>query len=178
MVALRIKKACALIAGLAVFPAVAHAESAAHGQFIDAQGSERGTVEVRPAPHGVLIHLEVSGLTPGWHAVHFHEKGSCTPDKFTSAGGHVHATTPVVHGFMNEKANDAGDLPNIYVGHDGSARAEFYSPLVSLKTAEGGRSVLLDKDGGSVVIHANPDDYQSQPIGGAGGRVACAVLKE
>jgi Cu-Zn family superoxide dismutase len=54
--------------------------------------------------------------------------------------------------------------------------AELYSPRVSLKGA-GGRPSLLDADGSAIVVHANPDDHNSQPIGGAGARVACGVVK-
>ena len=58
----------------------------------------------------------------------------------------------------------------------GSATAEIYSTLVSFK---GGSAMpsLLDADGSAVVIHANADDHTSQPIGGAGDRVACAVIR-
>ena len=37
--------------------------------------------------------------------------------------------------------------------------------------------VLLDADGSAIVVHASPDDHKSQPIGGAGARVACGVVK-
>ena len=114
-------------------------------------------------------------LKPGWHGLHFHEKGACSDPKFTSAGAHVHAANPVVHGLLNPQANDAGDLPNIHVGTDGTATAELYSTLVSL--SGGSAPALMDADGSAVVIHANPDDYNSQPIGGAGDRVACAVIR-
>lgn len=81
-----------------------------------------------------------------------------------------------MHGLLHEGANDAGDLPNLYVAADGTATVELYSSLVSLN-AGGKHPALLDADGSSVVIHANPDDYTTQPIGGAGDRVACAVIK-
>jgi Cu-Zn family superoxide dismutase len=84
--------------------------------------------------------------------------------------------TPVVHGLLKEDATDSGDLPNLYVAADGTVTAEFYSTLVSLK-GEGGRPALLDADGSALVIHTNPDDYTTQPIGGAGARIACAVIK-
>ena len=112
----------------------------------------------------------------GWHAIHFHEKGDCGTPDFKSAGAHVHTTAQVVHGLLNPDANDNGDLPNIFAGADGSATAEIYSTLVSLKGA-GGRPALLDADGSAIVVHASPDDHKSQPIGGAGARAACGVIK-
>jgi Cu-Zn family superoxide dismutase len=97
------------------------------------------------------------------------------PD-FKSAGAHVHTTATVVHGLLNPNGNDNGDLPNLYAAADGSAVTEVFSPLVSLKGA-GGRPALLDADGSAIVIHASPDDHTSQPIGGAGARSACGVVK-
>jgi Cu-Zn family superoxide dismutase len=82
----------------------------------------------------------------------------------------------VVHGLLNPDGNDNGDLPNLFVAADGSATTELFSPLVSLNGA-GGRPALLDADGSSIVVHASPDDYKTQPIGGAGARVACGVVK-
>lgn len=139
-------------------------------------GKDLGTATLTEAPHGVLLRLELKGLTPGWHGVHFHEKGDCGTPDFKSAGAHVHTTASVVHGLLNPDGNDNGDLPNIHAGADGVAMAELYSPLVSLKGA-GGRPALLDADGSAIVVHANPDDHNSQPIGGAGARVACGVVK-
>jgi Cu/Zn superoxide dismutase len=52
--------------------------------------------------------------------MHFHEKVSCDDPTFKAAGSHVHAKTPVVHGILNADANDAGDLPNLFVGVDGA----------------------------------------------------------
>ena len=36
---------------------------------------------------------------------------------------------------------------------------------------------LRDADGSALVVHLNADDHMAQPIGGAGARVACAVVK-
>jgi Cu-Zn family superoxide dismutase len=41
-----------------------------------------------------------------------------------------------------------------------------------------GDPALLDEDGSALVIHAGPDDYQSDPAGDAGGRIACGVVTE
>jgi Cu-Zn family superoxide dismutase len=136
-----------------------------------------GSVKIHESPKGVLLHVDISGLTPGWHAMHFHAVGDCSDPKFLSSGGHIN--DPMMkrpHGLLNVEGPDFGDLPNIYVGADGTGMAEAFSTLVSL-TGAGGRPPLLLADGSAVVIHAGPDDYVTQPIGGAGARVACGVVK-
>lgn len=139
-------------------------------------GAMIGQVTLTDGPRGVLVRVEASGLTPGWHGVHFHEKGDCSDPAFKMAGGHVHQMSPSVHGLLNSQANDLGDLPNVYAGPDGKVNAEIYSTYVAMRDGTA-RANLLDADGSAVVIHAKPDDYASQPIGGAGDRVACAVVK-
>ncbi|MDF0490328.1 superoxide dismutase family protein [Sphingomonas sp. H39-1-10] len=151
------------------------AAAAEPGVLVDGAGKGIGTVSVTETPRGVLLRVEARGLPPGWHGMHFHEKANCSDAAFKSAGAHVHAMTPVVHGFLVADANDAGDLPNLYVAPDGTATVELHSTLASL-TGSGGRPALKDADGSALVIHANPDDYKTQPIGGAGDRIACAVI--
>lgn len=164
----------ALASLLAAAPALA--ATTATAQMKGGDGKDMGVVTVTEAPHGVVLKLELKGLTPGWHAAHFHEKGDCGTPDFKSAGAHVHTTAQIVHGLLNPDANDNGDLPNIFANADGAATAEIYSTLVSLKGA-GGRPALLDADGSALVVHANPDDHMTQPIGGAGARVSCGVIK-
>lgn len=167
----------ALVCAVAALPFSAFsAESQKTVSLIGADGKSAGTVNITDAPRGVILRVEATGLTPGWHAIHLHEKGACTAPAFKDAGGHIHTVTPVVHGLLNRDANDDGDLPNIFAGKDGTATAEFYSDKVSLNGTDE-KPVLLDADGSSVVIHEHPDDYKSQPIGGAGGRVACGVIR-
>jgi len=157
-------------------PAPLPASDTLTGKLAGPDGADMGSVTIKPAPNGVILRVEAKGLTPGWHAMHFHEKGSCSDEKFASAGGHVHNMTPVTHGLLNDNANDAGDLPNIFANTDGAATAEVYSTFVAARTG-GKLPALMDGDGSSIVIHAMPDDYTSQPIGGAGVRVACAALQ-
>jgi superoxide dismutase, Cu-Zn family len=175
----RFRLAAALACGATLaFPLSAYAADSVTGTIMGSDGADHGTVQVTAAPRGVILRIQAKGLAPGWHGTHFHEKGDCTPPKFASAGAHVHATMPMVHGLLNDKANDAGDLPNIYVNADGTATVELYSTMVSLKPDDSARVPLLrTADGASLVIHANPDDYLTQPIGGSGDRVACAVLR-
>jgi Cu-Zn family superoxide dismutase len=168
--------ASAFAAGLLAFAASAFAAQTATTELKTAAGASAGTATLSEAPKGVLVKIEARGLAPGWHAVHFHEVGDCSKSDFTSAGGHVHLQATHVHGLLNPAGNEAGDLPNIFIGANGEGSAEFFSTTVSLNGAEG-RAALLDKDGSAVVVHASPDDYTSQPIGGAGPRVACGVIR-
>ena len=136
----------------------------------NSNGQTVGSVYLTPAPKGVVMRVEAKGLSPGWHGLHFHAVGDCSKSDFTSAGGHTHGGGTAVHGLLNPKANETGDLPNIHAGTDGEAKAEVFTSLTTL-------AALKDKDGSAVVIHANPDDHLAQPIGGAGPRVACAVVR-
>jgi superoxide dismutase, Cu-Zn family len=150
--------------GLVAAPTIATAQTAASFKGIS------GTVTPVAAPKGVLLKVDVSGLTPGWHAIHIHAKGDCSDPKFTAAGGHTHGDGAPVHGLLNPAATDTGDLPNIYAGADGKAKAELFTTLVMLDG-------LKDADGSAIVVHAKPDDYTTQPIGGAGDRVGCAIIR-
>jgi superoxide dismutase, Cu-Zn family len=133
-------------------------------------GETIGKVTLVGAPKGVLLRIEVKGLTPGWHGLHFHEKADCSKADFTSSGGHTHAGGERVHGLLNPQANETGDLPNLYVDHHGAGMTEVFTGQTTL-------AALRDADGSAVVIHAAPDDHLAQPIGGAGARVACAAVK-
>jgi Cu-Zn family superoxide dismutase len=133
-------------------------------------GGSAGSVDIIAAPKGVLLKVDATGLTPGWHAIHIHEKGDCSDAAFKMAGAHTHSATPAVHGLLNPQANDTGDLVNIYAGPDGTAKAEIFTALTMMEP-------LHDADGSAIVIHAKPDDYTTQPIGGAGDRVACGAFK-
>ena len=80
------------------------------------------------------------------------------------------------HGLRHPDGPDHGDLPNLFVAVDGSARAEFLTVLVTV--SGGDMPALLDEDGSAVIIHDQPDDHLTQPIGGAGGRIACGIIKK
>jgi len=162
---------------LCLLAAPALAATAGAATIKAADGKPIGTAAFREGPVGVLMRVEASGLAPGWHAIHFHEKGDCSDAAFTAAGGHInHAPAKKPHGLLNADGPDMGDLPNLYVGADGKANAEVFSTFVSME-GSGGRPALLDADGSSLVIHASADDFLTQPIGGAGARVGCAVIK-
>ena len=165
-----------LAAGLLACAIPAQAAQSAMAELVNAKGASAGMATLTEAPKGVLVMIAARGLAPGWHGVHFHEVGDCSKADFTSAGGHVHMMATHVHGLLNPDANEAGDLPNLYVGADGTGFAEFLSTTVSLNGADG-RPALLDANGSALVVHANADDFLTQPIGGAGPRIACGVIK-
>ena len=151
-----------------------HAKTAkARATIIDMGGAEIGTATLRQGPTGVLMHIRVSELTPGAHGLHLHSHGVCEPGTgFKTAKGHV-GLVEGGHGLLNPKGPEPGDLPNIFVGADGIGEMEAFTTLVSLVD---GPHNLLDADGSTFVIHENPDDHVSQPIGGAGTRVACGEI--
>ena len=143
--------------------------------LVNASGARMGRALFNQGPTGLLIRIEADGLTPGWHGVHLHATGQCqTP--FTSAGGHVnHGEPKAPHGLLNAAGPDDGDLPNIFADAAGQVRAEVFTTRARI-AASGPGEWLWDADGSALVIHANADDHSSQPIGGAGDRVACGVL--
>jgi Cu-Zn family superoxide dismutase len=152
-------------------------------RFIDVTGKQAGEAVVADAKDGVLLRLRVEGLTPGWHGAHIHMTGTCEDAGagFKASGAHFDPENHE-HGLENPAGAERGDLPNIYAGADGRATVEFYRANLHLNpseqaASENGPFPLLDDDGFAIIIHANPDDHMTQPIGGAGDRVLCAPFK-
>lgn len=174
--------ALALAAGCASLQAANASESPFAGDlgqpgavasFVSPEGEAMGSAELYESALGVLIRVNVTGLDKGWYSFHIHEKGSCA-DGHMAAGGHLNPSG-AQHGYLAPGGAHAGDLPNIH-SHYRIARAEFFTEMVSL-TGAYGRPNLLDEDGSTFMIHEGPDDHASQPTGGGGGRIACAVIE-
>jgi Cu-Zn family superoxide dismutase len=138
--------------------------------LVDSFGKTSGTATFQKTAKGILIRVEATGLTQGWHGVHLHGVGDCSDhmDHFVIAGGHA-ANAGQAHGYFNVTGPHSGDLPNIWAGLDGNAAAEFYTEGLIF-------DALHDEDGAALMIHATPDDYNSQPAGESGERVACGVV--
>lgn len=151
------------------------AEGSVSVNMINREEAEVGTVTINSTPSGMLhVIVEMTDLPPGAHGFHIHETGQCDPASgFESAGGHYAGNRE--HGAMAEGGPHPGDFPNVHVGQDGILKAEFFTDRVSL--AEGGENPLMDEDGSAVMVHANADDYRSQPSGEAGERIACGVVE-
>ena len=150
-------------------PATAGERAAAN--MVNTRGKIIGIAKFEQTPAGVLVSVYATGLPPGEHALHLHTVGACTPD-FMASKGHINPDGRK-HGMQNPAGPDNGDLPNIFASSNGTARVELFTPWVSISRS---RVPLLDADGSALIIHELGDDHLSQPIGGAGGRIACGVI--
>ncbi len=130
--------------------------------------SVTGQVSLQEVAGGLHIRATVSGLVPGEHGFHVHEVGDCSAPDGTSAKGHFNPTGHA-HGHHAKSERHAGDLPNLVADSQGNAR---YDQTVSGLSLSGANGVL----GRALVIHADPDDYKSQPAGNSGKRVSCGVI--
>ena len=147
-------------------------ERVAQARLDFANGSPAGTAQIVSNGANLTMAVVANGLKPGEHGFHLHTTGSCTAPGFTSAGGHLNPSDRE-HGSLNPNGRHLGDLPNLRVGNSGTASADIDigpdTPAL--------RASLFDSDGTAVVIHQGADDYQSDPAGNAGPRVACGVLR-
>ena len=163
----------AAFAAAALLASSAAAQETATANLQNQDGQDVGTVELQQTPNGVLVTANLSNLPAGEHGFHIHETGQCEGD-FTSAGGH-YSPDGSEHGFLVEGGPHAGDMPNVHVTEGGALTIEYLVGGVSLE--EGAEGALRDDDGSAIVIHANADDYESQPSGNAGDRIACGVVE-
>ncbi len=130
-----------------------------------------GTVTFTQRSSKVLMTANVSGLKPGAeHGFHVHEKGDCSSGDGMSAGGHFNPFTKP-HGGHPSMDRHAGDMPNLKADANGNASATV--ELDMLTVTDGPGSVV----GRGVIVHLQPDDYRSQPVGNAGARMACGVVR-
>jgi superoxide dismutase, Cu-Zn family len=144
-------------------------QTTASAELTDPDGNAVGTATLTQVDGTLLISLSVTGLPAGQHGAHIHATGQCTPPDFTSAGDHWNPAN-MNHGTQSEPPNPhAGDLPNIEVGEDGTGTLE--------SATTGTLARLLDGDGAAIIVHADPDDYTTQPAGNSGARIACGSFQ-
>jgi len=170
------KRIAICLAALAAFSAPALAQDVtATANVMDLEGKSLGTLELMSMDGGVHISGELMGLPAGDHGIHIHEKGACdAAGKFESAGGHFNPGSHQ-HGKDNPEGPHAGDLPNITVPPEGAgALVDIADDSVTLGEGE---NSLLDADGSAIVVHADPDDYKTDPSGNSGDRIACGVIE-
>ncbi len=128
-----------------------------------------GNVVFSEAAGKLRVEATVAGLTPGEHGFHVHEAGDCSAPDASSAKGHFNPVGQP-HGHYAGPEHHGGDMPNLLADAQGNAH---YSAEVSGLSLSGATNGIV---GRSVVIHADPDDYKSQPAGNSGKRIACGVI--
>jgi Cu-Zn family superoxide dismutase len=139
----------------------------ATAQLRDSAGIAHGAARIERVAGKARVTVDASELPPGDHGLHIHTVGLCEGPAFASAGPHWNPDMKM-HGRDNPMGAHRGDLPNLQVGTDGAGTVSFDLP--------GEASALLDADGASIVVHAAPDDYKTDPSGNSGGRIACGVF--
>ncbi len=118
---------------------------------------------------GVLVTANMEHLTPGEHGFHIHEVGDCDAPDGSSAGAHYNPHQHS-HGSRESDQRHMGDLGNIIADADGKAHLEYLDSTLQLNGAD---SII----GKSVIVHAQVDDFTTQPTGNSGARVACGVIQ-
>lgn len=119
----------------------------------------------------VRLALFVQGLKPGQvHGFHIHEAGDCSSGDGMSAKGHFNPHGKP-HGNPSSAEHHAGDLPAIQADKDGRAKLNVLLEGISVTPGPGS---IVDR---GLIIHADPDDYKTQPTGNSGARIACGVIK-
>lgn len=168
----------ALAAALGLAGAGARAQDKAPATYqadvIGANGRPIGRILIRDGTNALILRLaiEAGGLAPGWHGLHLHAVGDCSDPGAFERSGPILNHDGNRHGLLNPEGPNEGDLPNVLANADGSVNAE-----VSSDTPLNGEGSLRDSNGSALIVHAGEDDHVSQPIGNAGARVACAVIK-
>lgn len=138
-------------------------------------GGSAGTVTVSETKHGVVFTPALTGVAPGLHGFHVHEKGSCAPSEkdgkqvaANSAGGHYDPDQTKKHGTPWGDGH-RGDLPALFVDADGKAANPVLAP----------RLKMAELKGKALMVHAGGDNHADHPapLGGGGARVVCGVMK-
>lgn len=115
--------------------------------------------------------ISVANASPGEHAVHIHETGDCSAPDGKSAGGHWNPTG-VAHGKWGEGEFHLGDIGNLTANAQGMGKLELTTNLWEMNTGSD-----IDFVGKAIIVHADADDFVSQPSGNAGPRIGCGVIE-
>jgi superoxide dismutase, Cu-Zn family len=119
----------------------------------------------------VHVVVYVQGLKPGQeHGLHIHEVGDCSSGDGMSAKGHFNPHGKP-HANPGTPERHAGDLPALKAAKNGRAKVDVKLDVITVSA--GPASVI----GRGLIVHADPDDYKTQPTGNAGARIACGVIR-
>ena len=127
-----------------------------------------GVISFSREGDNVRIIATVTGLEPeSMHGLHIHEYGDCTEGDGTSAGEH-YDPFGMPHAGPTDNERHMGDLGNLVSDQNGVAELDYVDEVVEL---DGEFSII----GRGVIVHAEEDDFESQPAGDAGDRGAARL---
>jgi Cu-Zn family superoxide dismutase len=155
----------------AFLAAAAQAQTATATLNPTAGNTAAGTVTFTQMGDKMTVSAKITGLAPGGHGFHIHEKGDCSAPDAMSAGGHFNPTG-LHHGRPDSADHHAGDMPMLQA--DASGSATLTADLTGLAIGSGAADIV----GKSVIVHKDPDDYTTQPTGNSGSRVACGIINK
>jgi Cu-Zn family superoxide dismutase len=159
-----------LAAGCASMSTSSTSSPAARAALAPTAGNQTsGEVRFEPRGDEVRVVAKVSGLAPGGHGFHIHEKGDCRAPDAMSAAGHFNPTGKP-HGDPARADHHGGDMPMLVADAAGIATLDV---AIDTVTIGGGATDLV---GRAVIVHKDADDYRTQPTGNSGARVACGVI--
>ena len=131
-----------------------------------------GMVSFSEANGIVTMHANITNLSgQGNHAIHIHSVGDCTAADGTSAGGHWNPTNEM-HGKWGDPEFHRGDIGNILINENGNGNISRATDLWCIGCGDPAKDIINK----SIIVHAGPDDFSSQPSGAAGPRIGCAVI--
>ncbi len=120
-------------------------------------------------PYGVFINAQFHGLPPIYTAnanrfmgFHIHENGDCSLDpnrEFAFTGNHYNPDNAL-------HPNHRGDLPPV-INCNGYGWQSFLTDAFRVE----------EIIGLSVVLHAMPDDFMTQPSGNSGAKIGCGIIR-
>lgn len=119
----------------------------------------------------VTFEAKLSGLKPGIHAIHIHEKSDCSAADGSSAGGHWNPTFKK-HGKWGVGEYHKGDIGNFTADANGNGSIKLTTDEWCIGCGDPTKDIL----GKGLIVHEGADDYTSQPAGNAGARVACSAI--
>ena len=152
--------------------AVAHIKPAKAAATQPSWGNPAGTVTFTQLGEGkVKVVADLTGLPPGQHGFHIHEKGDMSSPDLMSTGGHFNPHGHP-HGGPSTSPVHAGDFGNITAYGSGNAHLELETTGLTIGT--GAKDDIIGKP---VIVHAKPDDLKSQPSGNAGARIGGGLIE-
>jgi len=113
-----------------------------------------------------------SGLSPGEHAIHLHEKADCSSDDGKSTGGHWNPTHEPHGKWGVTEGYHKGDIGNFVADAEGNAALNFSTDQWCIGCDDENKNIV----GKAVIVHQGVDDFTSQPSGAAGARISCTGI--